>query len=178
MSWFWRTKLCFLMCPSSFNPPARFLHLFFPTLFVDSLDSVVVLAEWRALSNDVFVLPTFLLLEDQPRFLLYLVSSRLIDVVLLSNSELAYFVAPLLRRCVRWCCFYVWFTLSSVRLVDFVHHPEEEWKSGGHCRHSVTYDSFLHHTLAASSFARNWMVERGKVKKFESLSTSCVLAGY
>jgi hypothetical protein len=77
---------------SSFKVRTNFCDFFY------AKNSVSLLSEWHALTNDVFVLPRFLLLEDQPRFLLYLVQSRKVDVVLLSNSELGYFSLPLITR--------------------------------------------------------------------------------
>lgn len=51
-----------------------------------------------------------------------------------------------------------------------MHHPEEEWKNGGHCRHSITFDAHLDKSFSASQFARSWMEARGKeVKKTEVL---------
>ncbi len=99
---------------------------------------------------DIFLLPHFLRLVDYPRFLVYLIRSRQIDVVLVSNSELGYLLLPHLRA-----------QCPDVAFVDFCHMEEEQWKNGGHPRAAVAYQSLLDCNIVASQHLKDWMGQRG-----------------
>lgn len=102
------------------------------------------------LTPDVFHLPAFLRPADFPRFVLYLIESRGIDVVLVSNSYLAYQLLPFLRsRC------------PDVAFVDYVHMEVEHWRNGGFARASVAYQELLDLTIVSAEHLRRWMVDRG-----------------
>ncbi len=99
---------------------------------------------------DVFILHHFLRLTDYPRFLCYLIHSRQISVVMVSNSELAYLLLPYLRaRC------------PGVAFVDYCHMEEEDWKSGGYPRFAVEYQDVLDLNIVSSQHLRHWMEQRG-----------------
>jgi glycosyltransferase involved in cell wall biosynthesis len=109
---------------------------------------------WRGhftdLTGDVFGLPGFLRPADVPRFLVYLIESRGIDVVLTSNSYLTYQLLPFLRsRCPR------------VALVDYVHMEAEHWRNGGVGRVSVAHQELLDLTVVSTEHLRRWMIGRG-----------------
>jgi glycosyltransferase involved in cell wall biosynthesis len=106
--------------------------------------------QYERLTSDLFPLPHFLPLIDYPRFLHYLVASRLPDVVLVSNSELGYRLLPYLRG-----------TCPSTTLVDFCHSEIDDWNNGGYPRFSIEYQESLDLTITASDHLRSWMIERG-----------------
>eukprot|EP01113_Clastostelium_recurvatum_P042279 TRINITY_DN6843_c0_g1_i10.p1 TRINITY_DN6843_c0_g1~~TRINITY_DN6843_c0_g1_i10.p1 ORF type:complete len:839 (+),score=166.46 TRINITY_DN6843_c0_g1_i10:784-3300(+) len=99
---------------------------------------------------DVFVLPHFLKSSDFPRFLCYLVHSRQPDVLLLTNSELAYLLVPFLRA---YC--------PGPAIVDYTHMEEENWKGGGYPRYSVAMQNMLDLNIVASTHLKTWMVQKG-----------------
>jgi glycosyltransferase involved in cell wall biosynthesis len=99
---------------------------------------------------DIFPLPHFLRLVDYPRFLGYLMQSRQIDVVLVSNSELGYLLLPHIRA-----------QCPDVTLVDFCHMEEEHWKNGGHPRAAVAHQPLLDLNIVASQHLKHWMIQRG-----------------
>ncbi len=106
--------------------------------------------EFANLTPDIFILPNFLRLTDYPRFLLYLIQSRQIDLVLISNSELGYKFLPYLRsRC------------PEVTFVDYCHMEEEYWNNGGYPRLSVGYQDLLDLSIVSSNHLKEWMVHRG-----------------
>jgi len=106
--------------------------------------------EFAKLTPDIFVLPHFLRLDDYPRFLDYLIQSRQMDVVFLSNSELGYRFLPYLRS-----------RHPEVTFVDYCHMEEEYWKNGGHPRSAVAYQGLVDLNLVASEHLKSWMTERG-----------------
>ena len=99
---------------------------------------------------DVFALCHFLQLVDYPRFLSYLVRSRDVDVVLVSNSQLGYQLLPYLRS-----------RHPEVSFVDISHLEDEQWRNGGTPRMAVTYQELLDLNLVISRHLERWMVEHG-----------------
>jgi len=106
--------------------------------------------EFAALTPDIFILPHFLRIIDYPRFLHYLIRSRQVDIVFISNSEIGYKLLPYLRsRC------------PEVTFVDFCHMEEEYWNNGGYPRLSIGYQELLDLNIVSSNHLKDWMVHRG-----------------
>jgi len=99
---------------------------------------------------DIFILHHFLHPVDHPRFLRYLIQSRQVDLVLVSNSELGYQMLPYLRA-----------HHPDVTFVDLSHMEEEQWKNGGYPRMAVQYQELLDLSIVVSAHLKNWMVHRG-----------------
>ncbi|MCS6924965.1 MAG: glycosyltransferase [Candidatus Binatia bacterium] len=108
------------------------------------------LPQFARYTPDVFILPHFLRLVDYPRFLRYVIQSRQIDAVLISNSELSYLLLPYLRA---YC--------PHVAFLDYCHMEEEYWKSGGYPRMAVEYQELLDLNVVSSAHLKAWMVARG-----------------
>ena len=109
------------------------------------------LPAFAAATPDVFSLPNFLRLSDYPRFLRYLIQSRAVDVVMVTNSELGYRLLPHLRR-----------DNDGVAFVDFCHMEEEDWQEGGYPRQSIDAASYLDRSIVLSEHLRQWMIARGR----------------
>ncbi|MFQ3633690.1 glycosyltransferase family 4 protein [Roseiflexus sp.] len=107
-------------------------------------------AEFENLTPDIFILDRFLRLPDFPRFLVYLIRSRGIDTVIISNSYLGYQLLPYLRA-----------HCSDATYVDFVHSYQESWKNGGYPRASVGYQTQLDLNIVTGAHVKRWMVARG-----------------
>jgi glycosyltransferase involved in cell wall biosynthesis len=106
--------------------------------------------QFARLTPDIFDLPAFLRPADFPRFLLYLIESRGIDVVLMSNSYLADQLLPFLRsRC------------PHVAFIDYVHMEVEHWRNGGFARVAVAHQELLDLIVVTSEHLRRSMVQRG-----------------
>lgn len=99
---------------------------------------------------DVFPLPTFLRRPDYPRFLLYLIDSRQIDVVLISHSDLGYQLVPFLRA-----------HRPEVACVDYSHIEAPDWNNGGYPRAAVGCHELLDLSLVSTRHLKDWMVKRG-----------------
>lgn len=106
--------------------------------------------EYRRRAVDVFIPDDFLRLSDLPRFLTYLIRSRGIDIVVVSNSYLGYQLLPYLRTHCR-----------DTTFVDLLHSYAMEWKSGGYPRASIGYQSQFDLTITSGEHVKRWMVERG-----------------
>lgn len=99
---------------------------------------------------DVFVPERFLQRADYPRFLRYLIESRGIDAVLISNSTFGYRMLPYLRaHCPR------------VALTDYNHMRDPDCANAGNPGFSAEYHDLLDLQLVSSHDLRNWMLARG-----------------
>jgi glycosyltransferase involved in cell wall biosynthesis/tetratricopeptide (TPR) repeat protein len=105
--------------------------------------------EFENLTPDVFVLPHFLKLADYPRFLGYLINSRQVDAVCISNSHLGYQLLPWLRA-----------QFPELPFLDYL-HMEEEAVGGGYPRCSILYQSQIAKTMVSSRHLKDWMVAHG-----------------
>src|SRR5581483_5623540 len=108
------------------------------------------LPQFSRYTPDIFILPHFLRLIDYPRFLRYLIHSRRIDAVIISQCELGYFLLPYLRA-----------TCPTTAFVDLSHIEEESWRGGGYPRLGVEYQGLLDSNIVVSAHLKRWMEERG-----------------
>ena len=99
---------------------------------------------------DIFALHRFLRLVDYPRFLRYLIESRQIDTVLISNSYLGYLLLPYLRA-----------HCPNTTFMDYIHMEEEQWKNGGYPQASLNHAEQLDLTVVSSEHLKHWMGLRG-----------------
>ncbi|GAA5858132.1 hypothetical protein JCM8547_005665 [Rhodosporidiobolus lusitaniae] len=102
-------------------------------------------------THDVHVLPSFLRPVDIPRYFKYLVDTRGIEEVVLSNSQLIYEMLPALTE-----------QMPHVKFIDYLHNEAYDgWKSGGYPTFSLITQRFLSRTITCSSYLRDWLIERG-----------------
>jgi glycosyltransferase involved in cell wall biosynthesis len=110
---------------------------------------------WRSqfaeCTPDIFSLDTFLRSEDYPRFLRYLIESRAIDIVLISNSMLGYSLLPYLRA---YC--------PHTLFIDY-NHMVTNWLEGGYVRIGVNSQAQLDLNVVSAEQVRDWMVAEAAV---------------
>jgi len=102
---------------------------------------------------DLFCLDKFLRLVDSPRFLLYLMRSRGITHVLLSNSQLGYELLPMLQS-----------HYPQAAFMDYCHSAPPKWKDGGYPAMGARWTDSLDLHAVSSNQLRHWMAERGAAK--------------
>ncbi|MDR3228255.1 MAG: glycosyltransferase [Puniceicoccales bacterium] len=110
------------------------------------------LERFEEFTSDIHILHQFIPFADYPRYLLWLLQTRDPDVVLITHSQFAYSMLPVLRA-----------YFPQIPFVDYVHIEEEFWRSGAYPLDSVRHSSSLVYTGATSKHLKNWMVERGKL---------------
>ena len=106
--------------------------------------------QFTRLTPDVFVLPNFLHPSDYPRFLAYLIRSRMIDTVVVTGSTIGYQLLPYLRS-----------VFPDVAFLDMCHVEEPHWLNGGHPRFGVGYQDALDLNIVTTSHLADWMQGRG-----------------
>ena len=105
--------------------------------------------ELRRITPDVFDLPAFLRAGDIPRFLRYLVESRGITHVWISNSMLGYQLLAFLRA-----------HCPHIAFVDY-NHIEQVFRHGGMPQLGVEHSELLDLHIASSQHLAEWMRVRG-----------------
>ncbi|MBS0196071.1 MAG: glycosyltransferase family 4 protein [Planctomycetes bacterium] len=108
------------------------------------------LADFAAITPDVFVLPHFVRPNAAPLFLRHLIQTRRPQVVMVSNSELGYLMLPYLRH-----------HCPDPAYVDYSHMEEPRWKNGGWSRYGAAWQDQLELNIVTSNHLRNWMISRG-----------------
>lgn len=108
------------------------------------------LSQFAGITPDVFALHRFLPARAYPAFVRYLLESRRPDVVMVTNSELGYWLLPFMRS--------VW---PRAAYVDYVHMEEEYWKSGGYPRYTAGCSDELDGCMVSSEHLKRWVVSKG-----------------
>lgn len=107
---------------------------------------------FNEVTPEVFHLSNFLPLEDWLRFLVYLLRSRDISVIFISNSEYGYLCSAVLKK-----------IFPHLKIVDFVHMEEMYWKGGGYAYASKTLSPLLDRSLVSSQhLQRTYVNEFGR----------------
>ncbi|KAM0753603.1 UDP-Glycosyltransferase/glycogen phosphorylase [Meredithblackwellia eburnea MCA 4105] len=102
-------------------------------------------------THDIHIMPSFLRAHDFPRYIKYLVQSRGIDNIIMSNSQLTYEMLPALTE-----------QLPHVKILDYLHNEAYNgWKSGGYPQYSIITQRHLARTVTCSEYLKQWLVERG-----------------
>lgn len=107
------------------------------------------LHHFTSLTPDVFCVSKFLAYGDYPRFLSYLIRSRAIDAIILSNSELGYDLAPFLHA-----------AHPTVPILDYTHMEDPERTDGGYPGISAA-SPHITLSLTCSEHLRHWMIDHG-----------------
>ncbi len=106
--------------------------------------------QFSRFTPDIFVLPNILRPSDYPRFLAYLIQSRKIDTVIITNSTIGYHLLPYLRA-----------ASPDVAFLDMCHVEEPHWLNGGHPRFGIGYQDLLDLNIVTSRHLAEWMESRG-----------------
>ena len=110
--------------------------------------------EWRKEFEKyatVYDLTTFLDMKDWTQFIEYIIKTRHINLIFISNSEFGYRILPSLKA------YY-----PEIPIVDFVHMEEWYWKNGGYARISSLNQKFIDKTFTCNENTRNVFINNFK----------------
>ncbi len=99
-------------------------------------------------TDNIYNLPDFLEAPHYLAYTEYYIKSRQIDVVMVTNSAIAYYMTPYLR-----CQF------PELVIFDYVHMEEWYWRAGGHARTSGILGDVCERTYVCNSATRRVMIE-------------------
>ncbi len=107
-------------------------------------------AEFMRYTTDILPMSFFLRPGDQPRFLRYAIESRKPDAVLISHTELGYYLLPYLR-----------FRCPGPAYLDYCHLEALDWLDGGYPNLAVKRGGYFDLNVVSSFHLQNWLVSRG-----------------
>ena len=96
---------------------------------------------------EVFDMTTFLNRQDWPAFVHYIIKSRNIDLVMISNSYFGFYVTPWLKS-----------EFPDVIFTDYTHNENWGARNGEYPRDSVAIDSFLDKSYTCTKKLKNTMM--------------------
>ena len=100
------------------------------------------------ITPDIFHLPGFLHYGHWLAFARYLIESRQIDLVFISNAYYAYYLLPLLRK-----------EFPHVAFVDYTHTEDPNWREGGYPRVSCQFTDFLDCQIVTSEYLVDYYLQ-------------------
>lgn len=98
--------------------------------------------------TDIFELPSFLDVEKYISFIDYMLQSRSIDIVFVSNSYYGYYAVPWIRM-----------HYPDIAIVDYVHMEEWYWRGGGYARTSGVMQDFQDRTFTCNERTRQVLIK-------------------
>ena len=105
--------------------------------------------QFELLTDEIFHLPDFLDPSCFADFVSYYIESRMIDILLISNSQAGYYMAPWLKS-----------QFPNLLIIDYVHMEEWYWKAGGHARTSAVLGEIFYKTYVCNHATRENMISR------------------
>lgn len=124
------------------------------------------LQKFQKYADDIFSLPDFLDIVNYPEFISYLIKSRNISLLFLSNSYYGYYLLPWIRN-----------VFPRLVICDYIHMEEWYWRRGGYSRISGVFGSLIHKTFVCNNKSRNILInEFGR--KEESVETLYIGVDY
>ncbi len=112
--------------------------------------------QFELLTDEIFHLPDFLDPSCFADFVSYYIESRMIDILLISNSQAGYYMAPWLKS-----------QFPNLLIIDYVHMEEWYWKAGGHARTSAVLGEIFYKTYVCNHATRENMISRLGREKYQ-----------
>lgn len=130
---------------------------------VSIMTTIVNNNEWQnkfaEITDEIFVLPEFLDPAHYVEFVMYYIQTRKIDILLITNSTMGYYMLPLIRK-----------EFPELCIIDYVHMEEWYWKAGGYARISSALGDVIDRTYVCNSSTRDVIIQHFG-RKEESVKT-------
>ncbi|MCI8331032.1 MAG: glycosyltransferase [Bacilli bacterium] len=117
--------------------------------------------EFYETSNESYDMSTFLERKDYIKFVDYLIDSRKIDIVFVSNSAYGYAMLPYIRA-----------KHKNVVIIDYVHSMDYKFSDDGFVRYSKDFDSCIDKTFTCNNYTTNQLKNN-----FEKENTETIYIG-
>ncbi len=106
---------------------------------------------FKECTEEIHHLPNFISRYKYPEYISYLIQTRGIACVIVTNAEDGYWMIPWLRQ-----------HHPDVAIIDYVHMEEWYWHGGGHARSSSMARGLLDKTFVCNSATKRVMIEKLK----------------
>lgn len=103
--------------------------------------------EFGKYTSDIFELSTFLCLDDWSAFIHYLIQSRQINTLFISNSYYGYYLLPYLKK-----------EYPKLAITDYVHSETWYWRNGGYARNSSVNSYLIDKTFVCTEHLKEVLI--------------------
>lgn len=124
------------------------------TILTDHPKEYVWREEFEKYADEVFEMASFLSRKDIPTFIEYIIKSRKIDIILVTNSMFGYNLIPYIRL-----------KFPKLPIIDYIHCIELYNRDGGYGRDSSMLTSLIDKSLFCSQDAENSCNELFEISK-------------
>lgn len=114
--------------------------------------------QFEEYSEEVWDMSTFLERSDYINFVDYIIESRKVDAVVISNTRYGYYMLPYLKG-----------KYPTIPFIDYIHSIDLKDPREGFGRCSKDVDKYLTKTYCCNNFTKNQLIERYGKKNVETL---------
>lgn len=128
------------------------------TLLMTTPNENPIRQEFEEVCSAVYDMSTFLERSDYINFTDYIMTSRNIDLVFVTNTPYGYYMIPYLKR-----------KYPQVPFIDYIHSVDLRDPREGFGRCSMDVDSYLSHTYCCNNFTKNQLMNKYHKKNIETI---------
>lgn len=114
--------------------------------------------EFEKYTDALYDLSSFMDRNKYPIFVEYLIKSRNIDLIFLSNCSYAYAMLPMIKN-----------KFPNLSIIDYVHSIDPKAKRGGFGGYSRDFDKFIDMTYTCNNFTKNQLINDYQKENVETL---------
>ena len=114
--------------------------------------------EFTNIVSEFYDLTTFLDTSDYLNFVDYIIDSRKVDTIYVSNSKIGYYMLPFIKN-----------KYSNIKVVDYIHSIDPKDLQGGFGRCSKDVDDYIDKTYCCNNFTKKELKERFNKENVETL---------
>ena len=118
----------------------------------------VIRQELEEAATEIYDMASFLERSDYINFVDYLISSRNVDAVFVSNTQYGYYMIPYLKQ-----------KYSNVAFMDYIHSIDMKDPREGFGRCTIDVDNYLTKTYCCNNFTKKQLENRYNKKKVETI---------
>lgn len=114
--------------------------------------------EFTNIVSEFYDLTTFLDTSDYLNFVDYIIDSRKVDTIYVSNSKIGYYMLPFIKN-----------KYNNIKVVDYIHSIDPKDLQGGFGRCSKDVDDYIDKTYCCNNFTKKELKERFNKENVETL---------
>lgn len=114
--------------------------------------------EFTSVVSEYYDLTTFLDTSDYLGFVDYIIDSRKVDSIYVSNSKIGYYMLPFIKN-----------KYSNIKIVDYIHSIDPKDLQGGFGRCSKDVDDYIDKTYCCNNFTKKELKEKFNKENVETL---------
>ena len=114
--------------------------------------------EFTNVVSEFYDLTTFLDTSDYLNFVDYIIDSRKVDTIYVSNSKIGYYMLPFIKN-----------KYSNIKVVDYIHSIDPKDLQGGFGRCSKDVDDYIDKTYCCNNFTKKELKEKFNKENVETL---------